>query len=103
MLTHMASRPEPTVQTLAVLAALCEQPTHWQDESALARQTGLTPERLHPILSQLVACGLVQTARPEKARPGQPAGDQPAGDRYCLTADGLASAAVALAAARPDG
>jgi DNA-binding IclR family transcriptional regulator len=94
----MASRPEPTVQTLAVLAALCEQPTQWQDESALARQTGLTPERLHPILSQLVAGGLVQTAPRGKARPGQPAGD-----RYCLTADGLASAAVALAAARPDG
>ncbi len=63
-----------------------------------ARRTGLTRERLHPILSQLVAGGLVQTARPVKAQPGQPAGD-----RYCLTADGLASAAVALAAARPDG
>jgi hypothetical protein len=99
----MASHPEPTVQTLAVLAALCEQPTQWQDESALARQTGLTPERLHPILSQLVAGGLVQTARPGKAQPGKARPGQPAGDRYCLTADGLASAAVALAAARPDG
>ena len=86
------------MQTIAVLAALCEQPTQWQDQSALARQTGLTPERLHPILSQLVGCGLVQTARPRKAQSGQPAGD-----RYCLTTDGLASAAVALAAARPDG
>jgi DNA-binding MarR family transcriptional regulator len=94
----MASSPEHTVQTLAVLAALCEQPAQWQDESALAGQTELTPERLHPILSQLVAGGLVQKARQEKARPSQPAGD-----RYCLTADGLASAAVALAAARPDG
>ncbi|MGH3185820.1 MAG: hypothetical protein ACRDPY_34695 [Streptosporangiaceae bacterium] len=91
----MASRPEPTAQTLAVLAALCEQPAQWQDESALTRQAGLTPERLRPILSQLVACGLAQTARPEKAQLGQPAGD-----RYCVAADGLASAAVALAAGR---
>jgi DNA-binding IclR family transcriptional regulator len=54
----MASRPEFPAQALPVLAALYEQPTQWQGGSALARQTGLPPERLHPILSQLAVSGL---------------------------------------------
>jgi DNA-binding IclR family transcriptional regulator len=90
----MASRPEFPAQALPVLAALYEQPTQWQDGSALAMQTGLPPERLHPILSRLAVCGLAQIARPGKTQPGRPAGE-----RYRLTADGLASAAIALAAA----
>jgi hypothetical protein len=57
-------------------------------------QTGLPPERLHPILSQLATRGLAQIARPGKTQRGQPVGK-----RYRLTADGLASAAIALAAA----
>ena len=35
----MASRPELPAQALLVLAALYEQPTQWQDGSALAMQT----------------------------------------------------------------
>ena len=96
----MASCPEFPAQALPVLAALYEQPTQWQDGSALARQTGLPPERLHPILSQLAVSGLAQIARPGETQPGSPAGE-----RYRLTAEGLASAAIALAAAAqpPDG
>jgi hypothetical protein len=96
----MASRPEFPARALPVLAALYEQPTQWQDGSALAMQTGQSPERLRPILSRLAVSGLAQIAGPGKTEPGQPAGE-----RYRLTAEGLASAAIALAAAAqpPDG
>jgi hypothetical protein len=60
----MASHPEFPAQTHRVLAALCKQLTRWQDGPALARRTGLTPDRLHPILSNLAARGLAQIARP---------------------------------------
>jgi hypothetical protein len=80
----MASRPEFPAQALQVLAALCEQPTtRWQDGSALAVQTGRTPERRHSIVSQPAACGLAEITRPAKTRLGQSAGD-----RYRVTAGG---------------
>jgi DNA-binding MarR family transcriptional regulator len=60
----MSSRLEFPAQTLSVLAALYDQLKHWQDGSALARQMGLTAERLRPILSQLAARGLAQIAGP---------------------------------------
>ena len=65
-----------------MLAALYEQPTLWQDGSALAMQTDYRRS------------GLTQIARQGKTQRGQPVGE-----RYRLTADGLASAAIALAAA----
>jgi hypothetical protein len=90
----MPSHPRFPEQTLLVLAALCDQPAQWQDRCALAAQTRLAPERLHPILAQLAADGLTQTTWPDNAPPGQHAGD-----RYRLTDERLATAAVALAAA----
>jgi transposase-like protein len=109
MLARMASPSGFPAQTLAVLAALYEQPTYWQDGSALARQTGVTPEQLHAIVSQLAAGGLAQIAQPGTARPGasrpgatRPGAtraSQPAGAHYRLTAEGLASAVMVLAAA----
>jgi hypothetical protein len=95
----MPSRPQFPAQTLLVLEALCDQPAQWQDRSALAVQTRLAPEWLHPILAQLAADGLTQIARPDNAPPGQNVGK-----RYRLTDEGLATAAVAqAAAARPTG
>jgi transposase-like protein len=99
MLARMASPSGFPAQTLAVLAALYEQPTYWQDGSALARQTGVTPEQLHAIVSQLAAGGLAQIAQPGTARPGATRASQPAGAHYRLTAEGLASAVMVLAAA----
>jgi hypothetical protein len=96
MLTTMASHSEYPTTTLLVLDAMWEQPTRWQDGSALASQTGLTPEHLHLILRELADGGLAQTACPG----GTPSG-QPEAGRYRLTAEGLASAAVALAGAAP--
>jgi len=94
----MPSHPQFPAQTLLVLEALCDQPAQWQDRSALAAQTRLVPERLHPILAQLAADGLTQIARPDNASLGQNAGE-----RYRLTDEGLATAAVALAAAQLTG
>ncbi len=37
----MTSSPGFSAQTLAVLAALCEQPSQWRHGYALAKQTGL--------------------------------------------------------------
>jgi hypothetical protein len=90
----MASVPEFSAETLAVLAALYGKPTRWQNGSALAVQTGVTPERLCATLSQLAAGGLTQMAEPGTTQPGLLSGK-----RYRLTAEGLASAVIALATA----
>jgi hypothetical protein len=99
MLTRMALPSDYPAQTLAVLAALYKEPTHWQDGSALASQTAVPPEQLHAIVSQLAAGGLAQIAQPGITRPGATRPGQLAGARYRLTVEGLASAVMMLAAA----
>ena len=93
----MTSRREFSQQTLSVLAALSGQPSRWQHGYALASQTGLKSGTLYPILIRLADRGLVEACWQDEPRPGRPRRHL-----YRLTADGLASAAAALAApARP--
>ena len=90
----MTSRREFSPQTLSVLAALYEQPSHWQHGYALASQTGLKSGTLYPILIRMADRGLVEASWQEEPQPGRPRRHL-----YRLTADGLASAAGALASA----
>jgi DNA-binding PadR family transcriptional regulator len=90
----MTARAEFSVQTLAVLAALAEEPSQWQHGYALAGQTGLKSGTLYPILIRLAERGLVEACWQDEPAPGRPRRHL-----YRLTADGLASAAAALAAA----
>jgi PadR family transcriptional regulator, regulatory protein PadR len=88
----VTSRREFSPQTLSVLAALYEQPSQWRHGYALASQTGLKSGTLYPILIRLADRGLVEACWQEEPQPGRPRRHL-----YRLTADGLASAAGALA------
>ena len=90
----MTSRREFSPQTLSVLAALYEQPSRWQHGYALASQTGLKSGTLYPILIRLADRRLVEASWQEEPQPGRPRRHL-----YRLTADGLATAAGALASA----
>jgi PadR family transcriptional regulator len=90
----MASRSEFSPQTLALLAALAEQPSEWQHGYALAQLTGLKSGTLYPILIRLAERRLVEACWQEEPVPGRPRRHL-----YRLTADGLASATTALAKA----
>src|SRR5580700_10031025 len=93
----MGARSQFSPQTLSVLAALCDQPSHWQHGYALAKQTGLKSGTLYPILIRLADRGLVEACWQDEPEPGRPRRHL-----YRLTAAGLASATEALAsAARP--
>jgi PadR family transcriptional regulator, regulatory protein PadR len=90
----VAEGPGFSVQTLSALAALCEEPSQWRHGYALARQTGLKSGTLYPILIRLADRGLVEACWQAEPVPGRPRRHL-----YRLTADGLASATGALAAA----
>ena len=90
----MGSRSEFSAQTLSVLAALCDEPSHWQHGYALARQTGLKSGTLYPILIRLADRGLVEACWQDEPTPGRPRRHL-----YRLTVGGLATATGALAAA----
>jgi PadR family transcriptional regulator, regulatory protein PadR len=90
----VTSRREFSPQTLSVLAALYEQPSQWQHGYALASQTGLKSGTLYPILIRLADRRLVEASWQEEQQPGRPRRHL-----YRLTAEGLASAAGALASA----
>jgi len=93
----VTSAPGFSAQTLSVLAALCDQPSQWQYGYALAKQTGLKPGTLYPILIRLADWGMVEACWQDEPGPGRPRRHL-----YRLTAAGLASASVALvSAARP--
>ena len=83
-----------SVQTLSVLAALCDQPSQWQHGYALAKQTGLKSGTLYPILIRLADRGLVEACWQDEPTPGRPRRHL-----YRLTSAGLASATGALASA----
>lgn len=83
----MRSRTKFSTQTLSVLAALCEEPSHWRHGYALAEQTGLKSGTLYPILIRLAERGLVEACWQEEPAPGRPRRHL-----YRLTAPGLASA-----------
>jgi PadR family transcriptional regulator PadR len=88
------SRTRFSAQTLSVLAALCEEPSHWRHGYALAEQTGLKSGTLYPILIRLAERGLVEACWQEQPAPGRPRRHL-----YRLTAGGLASATEATASA----
>jgi PadR family transcriptional regulator len=85
------SRSEFSAQTLAVLAALCPEPSQWRHGYALAKQTGLKSGTLYPILIRLADRGLVEARWQDEPQPGRPRRHL-----YRLTANGLASAIAAL-------
>ena len=88
----MGSRSEFSVQTMSVLAALCEEPSQWRHGYALAGHTGLKSGTLYPILIRLADRGLVEACWQDEVTPGRPRRHL-----YRLTAGGLASATGALA------
>jgi len=79
-------------QTLAVVAALCADPTAWQHGYDLAKATGLKSGTLYPILIRLAERGFVE-ARWEAE---QPVG-RPRRHLYRLSAEGRATAESTLA------
>jgi PadR family transcriptional regulator, regulatory protein PadR len=85
-----------SVQTLAVLAALCAEPAGWRHGYGIAKDTGLKSGSLYPILIRLADRGLVEARWEEE----QPAG-RPRRHLYRLTPDGLAQAKAALAEQAP--
>jgi PadR family transcriptional regulator, regulatory protein PadR len=90
----MPRREDFSAQTLSVLAALCAEPRAWRHGYAIAKETELKSGSLYPILIRLADRGLVEARWEEE----QPAG-RPRRHLYRLTADGLAGATAALAAA----
>jgi PadR family transcriptional regulator, regulatory protein PadR len=96
----MVSRSGFSPQTLAVLAALCAEPSQWQHGYALAKLTGLKSGTLYPILIRLADRGLVEACWQDEPQPGRPRRHL-----YRLTADGVTAAAQAGAtgAAEPAG
>jgi DNA-binding MarR family transcriptional regulator len=89
----VSARSGFSAQTLAVLAALCAQPSQWRHGYALARQTGLKSGTLYPILIRLADRGLVEACWQDEPQPGRPRRHL-----YRLTTDGLAAVALAGAA-----
>ena len=90
----MGTRSGFSAQTVSVLAALGAQPSEWRHGYALAKQTGLKSGTLYPILIRLADRGLVEACWQD-----EPAAGRPRRHLYRLTADGLAAAVEALAAA----
>jgi PadR family transcriptional regulator, regulatory protein PadR len=84
------------MQTLAVLAVLCAEPSAWQHGYAIAQDTGLKSGTLYPILVRLADRGLMEACWEDE----QPAG-RPRRHLYRLTPEGLASATAALADVTP--
>jgi DNA-binding PadR family transcriptional regulator len=90
----MPHRTRFSAQTLAVLAELCATPSQWRHGYGIARDTGLKSGTLYPVLIRLADRDLVEARWEDE----QPAG-RPRRHLYRLTAEGLATAKVALAQA----
>jgi DNA-binding PadR family transcriptional regulator len=71
-------------QTLAVLAALMEQPRTWRHGYELSKATGLKSGTLYPILIRLSYQGFLHSRWKDAERPGRPPRHV-----YRLTANGL--------------
>src|SRR5579863_3658073 len=81
-------------QTLALLAALIQQPRTWQHGYELSKETGLKSGTLYPILIRLSDQGLLNSRWKDAERPGRPPRHV-----YRLTATGLALAREQVEAA----
>ncbi len=69
----MTRARRPSAQTIAVVAALAEQPAEWRYGYELCRELGLKPGSLYPILVRLTDRGLLETAWETDAPAGRPA------------------------------
>ena len=83
-------------QTLALLAALLEQPRAWRHGYELSKESGLKSGTLYPILIRLGDRGLLQSKWQLPEEPGRPPRHL-----YRLTAEGAAFAKEQLAASAP--
>lgn len=83
-------------QTLALLAALTEQPRNWRHGYDLSGETGLKSGTLYPILMRLCDRGLLDS----KWTPHEHTG-RPPRHMYRLTPQGIAFAREQLAACVP--
>ena len=81
-------------QTTLVLAEFLQCEQEWRYGYDISRNTGLKSGTLYPILIRLADRGLVEACWQDEPEPGRPRRHL-----YRLTADGLASATGALAAA----
>ena len=91
----MSRRTTFSAQTIAVFAALADEPAAWRHGYDLAQQTGLKSGTLYPILVRLADRQIVE-ARWEE---GEPAG-RPRRHLYRLTSEGFEVATAALSAAK---
>jgi len=83
----------PSAQTIAVLAALAEQPARWRYGYDLCTQLGVQAGSMYPILMRLADRGLLETTWESEHQPGRP-------PRHLYR---LTGAGVAYAAAVPPG
>ena len=87
----------PSVHTLALLAALIEQPRTWQYGYELSQATQLKSGTLYPILMRLSDRGLLESRWQPSPEPGRPPRHL-----YRLTAAGAALARESIAAQRDE-
>jgi PadR family transcriptional regulator PadR len=83
-------------QTLALLAALLQQPKLWRHGYELSEATGLKSGTLYPVLTRLSDRGLLDSKWSPPEVPGRPARHF-----YRLTAPGVSYAKEQLAASAP--
>jgi DNA-binding PadR family transcriptional regulator len=83
----MAPRPNQSLQTRAVLAALLEKPLAWRHGYDLSKATGLKSGTLYPLLIRLSDSGFLESKWEEAELPGKPPRHV-----YRLTASGKALA-----------
>lgn len=79
----MAPKPNQSLQTRAVLAALLEKPLAWRHGYDLSKATGLKSGTLYPLLIRLSDSGFLESKWEEPDQPGKPARHA-----YRLTASG---------------
>lgn len=80
----------PSKQTLALLAALLDQPLDWRHGYDLSKRTGLSSGTLYPLLIRLHDRGLLEAEWIASERPGRPARHA-----YRLSSQGVAYARAA--------
>lgn len=68
----MSREPNISRQTRAVLAALAAAPSEWRHGVSLARETGLGPGTLYPLLARLAAQNLLEAEWRASEHRGRP-------------------------------
>jgi len=88
----MPRRPHSSPQAIALLSAFLDGDSQWRHGVSLARETGLKPGTLYPLLIRLDSAGYLES----RWQPPEKAG-RPARHAYRLTALGRAFALERLA------